>query len=130
MHRKIISTAPLINWVEQELTAEFELQIVADTQKRTLVSSMDSEVTAIIVPGPLLIDAEVMDAAPNLRIIARTGVGFDTVDIDAATERKIPVTYTPGSSLSSCCRARGRPHPVCRQDAPHLATIRPGRQLG
>ncbi len=42
------------------------------------------------------IDAEVMDASPNLRIIAQYAVGFDNIDVEAATERGIYVTNTPG----------------------------------
>ncbi|RLG50608.1 MAG: D-glycerate dehydrogenase [Thermoproteota archaeon] len=42
------------------------------------------------------IDAEVMDASPNLRIIAQYAVGFDNIDLKAATERGIYVTNTPG----------------------------------
>ncbi len=49
---------------------------------------------------PLLtdkIDAEVMDTAgPQLKIIANHAVGFDNIDIPAATERGIMVTNTPG----------------------------------
>ncbi|WP_431282664.1 hydroxyacid dehydrogenase [Humitalea sp. 24SJ18S-53] len=47
------------------------------------------------------ITAAVMDAAPNLRIIARHGVGFDSVDIPAATARGIPVTITPDANAQS-----------------------------
>jgi len=42
------------------------------------------------------IDAEVMDAGSNLKVIANYAVGFDNIDIEAATARKIPVTNTPG----------------------------------
>ncbi|MCR4401563.1 MAG: D-glycerate dehydrogenase [Firmicutes bacterium] len=43
------------------------------------------------------IDAAVMDAAgPGLRVIANYAVGFDNVDVPAATLRGIPVTNTPG----------------------------------
>jgi len=43
------------------------------------------------------IDGEVMDAAgPQLQIIANFAVGYNNVDVEAATERKIPVTNTPG----------------------------------
>ncbi len=48
---------------------------------------------------PLLtdpIDAEVMDAAPKLRIISQYAVGYDNIDVKAATERGIYVTNTPG----------------------------------
>lgn len=42
------------------------------------------------------IDAEIMDANPQLKVIANYAVGFDNIDIQAAVERKIPVTNTPG----------------------------------
>ena len=41
--------------------------------------------------------AALMDKAPRLRIIALTAVGFDSVDLPAATERGIIVTNTAGS---------------------------------
>lgn len=42
------------------------------------------------------IDAEIMDASPKLKIIANMAVGFNNIDVKAATERKIAVTNTPG----------------------------------
>ena len=39
--------------------------------------------------------SEVMNALPRLRVIANIAVGFDNIDIPAATERKIIVTNTP-----------------------------------
>lgn len=48
---------------------------------------------------PLLtetIDAEVMDAGGKLRVISNYAVGFNNIDVDAATERGIYVTNTPG----------------------------------
>ncbi len=42
------------------------------------------------------IDAEVMDAAPNLKVIANYAVGYDNIDVKAASERGIKVGNTPG----------------------------------
>jgi len=42
------------------------------------------------------IDAEVMDTEPRLKVIANYAVGFNNIDVTAATERGIPVTNTPG----------------------------------
>ncbi len=42
------------------------------------------------------IDAEVLDHAPALKVIANYGVGFEHLDIAGATRRGIPVTNTPG----------------------------------
>ena len=41
------------------------------------------------------IDAEILDAAPSLRIVANIAVGYDNVDVPAAKARGIVVTNTP-----------------------------------
>jgi D-3-phosphoglycerate dehydrogenase len=47
------------------------------------------------------IPAELIDAAPRLRVIARHGVGVDNIAVDAATRRGIPVAYTPEANKNS-----------------------------
>jgi len=42
------------------------------------------------------VDGELMDAAPNLRAISNYAVGVDNIDVEAASERGIPVGTTPG----------------------------------
>lgn len=42
------------------------------------------------------IDTDLLDRAPNLKMIANFGVGFNNIDIDSATARGIPVSNTPG----------------------------------
>lgn len=42
------------------------------------------------------IDAKVINAEPNLRMIANYAVGYDNIDIKTATKKKIPVSNTPG----------------------------------
>lgn len=44
------------------------------------------------------ITAQVLEQAPNLKIIARYGVGYDRVDLAAAKQRGIAVTITPGAN--------------------------------
>lgn len=41
------------------------------------------------------VDRELLEAAPKLRAVANYAVGVDNVDVDAATERGIPVGHTP-----------------------------------
>ncbi|MDI6771730.1 MAG: phosphoglycerate dehydrogenase [bacterium] len=50
-----------------------------------------------IIAGMELITERVLGAAPHLKIVARRGVGYETVDLDAATRRGIPVTITAGA---------------------------------
>src|SRR5438477_8056866 len=42
--------------------------------------------------------ARVIKAHPQLRVIARVGVGYDAVDVAAATEHGVAVTTTPGAN--------------------------------
>ncbi|MFQ5397985.1 MAG: 2-hydroxyacid dehydrogenase [Anaerolineae bacterium] len=68
------------------------------------LSEMQTRVTgaeAIICLLTDKIDARVMDAAPHLKIIANVAVGYDNIDVTAATERGIIVTNTPGV-LTEC----------------------------
>jgi len=51
--------------------------------------------------GLLPVTAEFIDRAVNLKIIARHGVGYDKVDVAAATRRKIPVTNSIGSNANA-----------------------------
>jgi len=42
------------------------------------------------------IDVELMDAAPKLKVVSNYAIGYDNVDVEAATERGIMVCHTPG----------------------------------
>jgi phosphoglycerate dehydrogenase-like enzyme len=55
------------------------------------------EVDAVVAGGENY-TAALLDRCPRLRIIARTGVGYDAVDVEAATRRGILVTTTPGTN--------------------------------
>jgi len=56
---------------------------------------------AVIVSAHTVIDAAVMDRVPGLKVIARTGIGYDNIDVEAATERGIVVCTTPDAPTRS-----------------------------
>lgn len=49
----------------------------------------------VAVAGSSVCDSAIMDALPNTRVIAHCGVGYDGVDVEAATARGIKVSNTP-----------------------------------
>ena len=49
----------------------------------------------VLIAGTETISAKVMDAASNLQMISRVGVGLNSVDLSAARERGVAVSYTP-----------------------------------
>jgi D-3-phosphoglycerate dehydrogenase len=54
-----------------------------------------AEAEILIVRGTRL-DATLLGRARRLRAIARTGAGYDNLDVEAATERGVPIVYAPG----------------------------------
>lgn len=54
------------------------------------------DVDALIVVIPDQINAEVIEAGKNLKLIAAYSVGFDHIDVKTASEKKIYVSNTPG----------------------------------
>ena len=46
-------------------------------------------------------DAHIIDRCPNLRVIGRTGVGYDNVDVAYAAKMGIPTVFTPGANHRS-----------------------------
>ncbi|MEW2016886.1 phosphoglycerate dehydrogenase [Rhodococcus sp. NPDC076796] len=57
------------------------------------------EADAILVRSATTVDAEVLAAGTNLKIVARAGVGLDNVDVPAATERGVLVVNAPTSNI-------------------------------
>ena len=54
-----------------------------------------------VIAGSRRWDGAAMDHAPRLRVISRTGVGYDTVDVAAATARGIAVCFAPDAPTVS-----------------------------
>lgn len=59
------------------------------------------EFSGLVVRSQTKANARVIEAAQNLKVIGRAGVGIDNVDVDAATKRGIIVMNTPGGNTIS-----------------------------
>lgn len=69
------------------------------TDKAQLLDAV-KEVDAIIIRSDI-IDAAVLDAAKQLKIVVRAGAGYDNVDLAAATEHNVCVMNTPGQNSNA-----------------------------
>ncbi|MEL6406197.1 MAG: hydroxyacid dehydrogenase [Chloroflexota bacterium] len=69
------------------------------TQEELLAQVPDA--SALIIRSGVKITPEIYAAAPNLKAIARAGVGVDNIDLDAATEHGVVVMNTPGGNTIS-----------------------------
>ena len=59
------------------------------------------ELDALVLNTTLQMTPEVMDSAPKLKVISRTGTGVDNINVPAATERGIMVLHTPDATTMS-----------------------------
>jgi D-3-phosphoglycerate dehydrogenase len=60
-----------------------------------------AQADAVIASAKVSYDAALMDSAPALKVIARTGVGYDNISVADATARGICVCYTPDAPTIS-----------------------------
>ena len=89
----VVTTGPVPEAVHRLLAGAARL-VVTDGDHDTLLA-LAAETEGFIVRGDGHLPASLIEAAPRLRVIARSGIGVDNVDVAAATRRGIPVVVTP-----------------------------------
>ncbi len=78
----------------------FDLISLSSSNKEELIEKA-SEADYFIVSGRLPIDKEVIDSAKKLKMIQRTGVGIDQIDLDILRKRNIPLYVNKGVNAKS-----------------------------
>jgi D-3-phosphoglycerate dehydrogenase / 2-oxoglutarate reductase len=84
----------------EALGPDFEVRHCNGAERAELLASV-READAILVRSATRVDAEVLAAAPKLRVVARAGVGLDNVDVEAATQAGVMVVNAPTSNIVS-----------------------------
>jgi len=80
---------------------EFAVTVLPQRLPEAELLPLVAEVAAIIVRSETKITRKVIDAAPQLRVVGRAGVGVDNIDVEAATTRGIVVMNAPGGNTVS-----------------------------
>jgi D-3-phosphoglycerate dehydrogenase / 2-oxoglutarate reductase len=102
---------------------EAGIAFVRNTQRRLLVESEMKELIKgcnVAISGAEPMTAAVMDEAPGLKFVARCAVGLDSIDLMAARERGIGVSYVPGANAQA----------VAELTISHILTLLRGVQRG
>lgn len=76
-----------------------DMELVERGTREDLLAAV-KDANALIVRSDV-IDNEVMDHAPNLKVIVRAGAGYDNIDLQAATNHGICVMNTPGQNSNA-----------------------------
>jgi len=80
---------------------EFEVVVLDQRLPEAALLPLVSDVAALVVRSETKITRAVIQAAPQLRVVGRAGVGVDNVDVEAATQRGVVVMNTPGGNTVS-----------------------------
>lgn len=93
--------AVAVDGIRKEIEgAGYELVLLEKyTDKADLLKAV-SDVDGLIIRSDK-VDAEVLDAAKNLKVVVRAGAGYDNVDLAAATAHNVCVENTPGQNSNA-----------------------------
>lgn len=100
MTKKILAVDPRwkdpsrLAFMREYLDPAFELVIPDSFDRERLLRYARTASAMLTGQDPLT--AEMMAAAPNLRVVGKVGTGVDSIDIAAATSAGIPVAHSPG----------------------------------
>src|SRR5699024_11487361 len=73
---------------------DFEVEINTELNETQIIEKI-ADFQGLIVRSQTQVTAEIIEAAPNLKVIARAGVGVDNIDVDAATKNGVIVINAP-----------------------------------
>ncbi|HEV7787934.1 MAG TPA: phosphoglycerate dehydrogenase [Pseudonocardia sp.] len=82
------------------LSDSCDIRHVDGTDRPALLAAV-ANVDALLVRSATKVDAEVLAAAHQLKVVARAGVGLDNVDVPPATARGVMVVNAPTSNIVS-----------------------------
>jgi D-3-phosphoglycerate dehydrogenase len=80
--------------------AGYELALLEKYIEKSQLLEAVADADALIIRSDK-VDAEVLDAAKQLKIVVRAGAGYDNVDLEAATAHGVVVMNTPGQNANA-----------------------------
>lgn len=100
--QRVLQVGPLPPYFESALRERYDVHpLWQKADRETFLKEHGAGFTAVATSSRFGADAALIEALPNLKVISSFGVGYDTIAIDAAKERGIPVGYTP-DVLNDC----------------------------
>jgi D-3-phosphoglycerate dehydrogenase len=89
-----------VNQLKELAKAKHELILLEKYREQSDLENAVKDVDALVVRSDK-VTAEVVNAAANLKIVVRAGAGYDNVDLQSCSDRKIVVMNTPGQNSNA-----------------------------
>ncbi len=97
---RVLVTEPLSEQGLELLRKDFQVDERVELAKDDLAAEI-APYDALIIRSATQVGADVLEAAVNLKVVARAGIGLDNVDVEAATRRGVMVVNAPQSNIIS-----------------------------
>jgi len=119
---RVVVTAPIREEGIRLLEREAEVFVISEPPRteEELIEAVREADGLLVSLNVEPVTSRVIESAGKLRVIARHGIGYDNVDVQAATQRGIWVTIAPVSSETVADMAFA--HLLCLARKVHLAT--------
>jgi len=125
--RVLVSDPLAQDAVDEMKESGLSVDIKTDMSPDELVARIPNY-EAIVVRSATKVRKEAIDAATNLELIVRAGVGLDNIDVDYARSKGIEVRNTPGASTNSVAElALGHILSLARHIARGTVSLRNGK---
>jgi len=125
--RVLVSDPLAQDAVDEMKESGLSVDIKTDMSPDELVARIPNY-EAIVVRSATKVRKEAIDAATNLKLIVRAGVGLDNIDVDYARSKGIEVRNTPGASTNSVAElALGHILSLARHIARGTVSLRNGK---
>src|SRR5438093_9655974 len=97
---RVLVTEPLSDRGLELLRQDFQVDVRRELAKAGLAGEI-APYDALIGRSQTRVDHTVIEAAENLKVVARAGIGLDNVDVEACTRRGVLVVNAPQSNIVS-----------------------------
>lgn len=99
MKKKVLIVQPIHESGVKVFDDRFDVKVASDPSVETVIREIQGVEGVVVRTAPFT--REIIEAAKDLKVIARHGVGVDNIDVEAATEHGIYVLNTPNANAVS-----------------------------
>jgi len=92
---KVLLPEKIIDEALQLLKGKAKVVVLDDISEQAIINEVH-DAFAIILRSRAKITSRIIEAAPRLKVISRTGAGYDNIDVKAATQHGVMVCNLPG----------------------------------